>query len=988
LAEKVTERSLYAPIVSYLGGLGFKGVQEVEVKGKYPDVTFWYDSTKFVVQVKIGEERKLLEGLVDAYEHARNANVNNIIVLVYPSEIRRPILGAEQLGRLALQTSIDTLILTTYWRDTVKVTVGQLFTELKQRIVKEEITPPRLEFVITTLRESIELMSEQLRSLSPVEIKEARDQVVGRFDLFLALGQLGETERKELEEVASIDLMSYILVNQILFYHIYGSLSGKVPALDDSMDDLARLGDHFERITDINYKAIYSVDILSGLPKTPETTRLIQKIVKGIKIIKPENVPHDLIGRLFHELLPPRTRKILAAFYTKPVAAELLARLTIDKSDEHVADIACGSGTILVSSYRAKFDLLKQSQHVTQRETIEAHKRFVEQELTGIDIMPFATHLSAVNLSSQTVAATTNDLRIAVGDSIDFSKQMRLAGYVNVIPFTRTIQKGIESYGRVQQLLTEYAKPPNYVEVKGAVSPEGTSAAGFTIEKVDCVIMNPPFTDREKMPEEYRNKLLGRTQDDELNVAIEKLTEKCGKQVNLWGYFVALADDLLKPKGKLGVVIPINIFRGKATEQVRNLILDNYHIRYVIKATKNWGFSEGADFRDVLLIAEKRKPNDQDLTGIILLKRPLQDFSFDDIRKIQISICKIPKGAKCDDDNIQAYWVSYEKIKKHRDNLMLLVGFTKLETKELIERFMETVAEKAGDKLTTIHREWIREGFGARPAGLSELIYITNPSGIGRTTRATMILEKVTPRFLNVIVKDSDFRFRIPKSKTIPAVRTNTGVNTLDIGRKYDYLVLDEFEGFDQLMSFSKYKDKRGFRWDVVRQDVRGKETLLALPERFDPYSVNTCLLGFYCDRQFVPNNTMFLLTVKDKALAKLLCLSVNSIVYLLDFYLFKQETTRRYTHIKASDFVLFHVLDHARLSIKEKKQLANLFRKLRKVEFPNILEQLKTCFTARVELDRTILRLLGLSDSEIDQWLPKLYEALVAELEATIATQ
>jgi len=987
LAEKITERTLYAPIISYIGGLGFKGIQEVQVKGKYPDVTFWYDSHKFIVQVKIGEQKKLLEGLVDAYEHSRNANVDNIIVLVYPTEIRRPIAYAGQVERLTLQSEIDTLILTTYWRDTTKITVQQLFTQLKEKIIKEEITPPRLEFVITTLRESIELISGLLCSYSTTQLSNAIDQVVGRFDLFLALGQLGETEREELQ-LASIDLISYLLVNQILFYHIYASLSKKVPELPETIEDVAKLQEHFKIITDINYKAIYSVDILLQLPHTPRITEIVQKIVKGIKVIRPENVTHDLIGRLFHELLPPKTRKILAAFYTKPIAAEILAGLAIDKWNEQVADIACGSGTLLVAAYRRKLDLFKQSQIITDDLLEQTHRQFVERELTGIDIMPFAAHLTAVNLSSQTISVTTNDLRISINDSIEFAKQLKVSDHVEVTPFTRTIQKELQVYEEAQKRLTEYTKPPKYVEVKGAISPEVSKALGFTINKLDCVIMNPPFTDREKMPEDFRNKLLGKSKDKTLNDAIKRIVQKCGNQINLWGYFLALADDLLKPNGKLGVVIPINIFRGKGTEDIRDLVLDNYQIRYVVKATRNWGFSESADFRDVLLIAEKIKPTNSDLTGIVLLKKAIQDLTFDDARKIQAILRKIPKGIVYHDDYLEVYWVSYQEIKKHRDNLMLLVGFTEVKTKETIEKFMEVLAQRARAKLTTIKREWIREGFGARPAGLSELIYITNPSGIGRTTRATMVLERQTARYKEVKVKDSGFRFKISKSKIIPAVRTNTGINTLDIAGKHDYLVLDDFEGFEQLMSFSKYKEKKKFSWNVVRENIRGKETYLALPERFDPYSVNTCLLGFYCDDEFVPNNTMFLLTIKDRDFAKLLCLSINSIVYLVDFYLFKQETTRRYTHIKASDFVLFHVPDLEQLTKKEKRELLDLFNRLKHVEFPSILYQLKNRFLGRMELDRTILKLLGLKNEEIDRWLPQLYDVLVTELETTIATQ
>jgi len=53
--------------------------------------------------------------------------------------------------------------------------------------------------------------------------------------------------------------------------------------------------------------------------------------------------------------------------------------------------------------------------------TLEDHKRFLEQDLTGVDIMPFAAHMAVVHLSLQALAAghETEKVRIAVWDSTE-----------------------------------------------------------------------------------------------------------------------------------------------------------------------------------------------------------------------------------------------------------------------------------------------------------------------------------------------------------------------------------------------------------------------------------------------------------------------------------------------------------------------------------------------------------------------------------------
>ena len=136
--------------------------------------------------------------------------------------------------------------------------------------------------------------------------------------------------------------------------------------------------------------------------------------------------------------------------------------------------------------------------------------------------------------------------------------------------------------------------------------------------------MNPPFSDREKMPEEMRKKLKN-------NIYLSNIL---GNLINLWGYFLILADLLLKKNGKIGCVIPINIIRGRATEKIRNFLLNNYHIEYLIKPVGDIAFSEGAAFRDILFIAKKKKPTGDNLIGIVYFKESLRKMSLEEAKKI------------------------------------------------------------------------------------------------------------------------------------------------------------------------------------------------------------------------------------------------------------------------------------------------------------------------------------------------------------------
>lgn len=68
--------------------------------------------------------------------------------------------------------------------------------------------------------------------------------------------------------------------------------------------------------------------------------------------------------------------------------------------------------------------------------------------------------------------------------------------------------------------------------------------------------------------------------------------------------------------------------------------------------------------------------------------------------------------------------------------------------------------------------------------------------------------------------------------------------------------------------------------------------------------------------------------------------------------------------------------------SQNEVENLLHVFNKYRNVKFPDIMNQLKNKFSVRVEIDKTILKILGFNDDEINKLLDYLYPALANEIE------
>jgi type I restriction-modification system DNA methylase subunit len=644
---------------------------------------------------------------------------------------------------------------------------------------------------------------------------------------------------------------------------------------------------------------------------------------------------------------------------THPIAAEFLAALTIDSYDDIVIDPACGSGTLLVAAYRRKQELYQKL--YGYKGLRRMHKSFIEKEITGVDIMPFASHISAINLTMQNIEQRTNTVRLATLDSLETADLLRTTEFkrkgIKISPYTTTFQS----------TLFEISRQPKKVQKKGSVSAQGKGSE-FRIKPVDVVIMNPPFSDREKMPEDMRNKL-------NKNII---LGEVCGHQINLWGYFLALADLFLKQKGKMGAVIPINIARGKATEKIKSHILKKHHINYIIKPVADIAFSEGAAFRDILLITEKRKPNLTDKTALILLKKSIKKLSTEEIQHLTQII--LESDSNLINEDIEIYWILQKDLIEHKDNLMHFLWCNSIKTIETVKKFFDNIPK---NKLTKIKLDWTKEGFHASPAGLSELAFITNPLDESRIKRAFFTLKSKKDNKLQFEIKDSDFQFEVDVEKTLPALRTITAVKQMDIKKSHDYILLNNFKGFDKVLNLclTKWKKPEAFSWKLVNDKASGKETHLAFSRRFNLYSPNTSLFAFYCDKKFIPPDTLKIFPSFDKDTARFFCLFLNSTINILQMLANKEETTGAYGTIRGTDLVLFHIFDMKKLTDKDKKTLSNLFDKIKKVDFPCILDQLENRFWARVELDKTILNVLGFPEKEINNWLPKIYDTLTSEL-------
>ena len=95
--------------------------------------------------------------------------------------------------------------------------------------------------------------------------------------------------------------ISFFILTQLLFYRVVSQYKKKEL---EPLDNISRTNElntrYFEKIKDVNYHAIFGIDIVSNLPDT--TVPFINAIIDTLKGLRPENIKGDLIGTIFHDL--------------------------------------------------------------------------------------------------------------------------------------------------------------------------------------------------------------------------------------------------------------------------------------------------------------------------------------------------------------------------------------------------------------------------------------------------------------------------------------------------------------------------------------------------------------------------------------------------------------------------------------------------------------------------------------------------------------
>ena len=202
--------------------------------------------------------------------------------------------------------------------------------------------------------------------------------------------------------------IAYRLIARILFYQTLRRYRSDLPQMDISGLNPAaanqKLREFFEEARQIDWQAVFEEDFPDSISLPDLAIEELAKLIQDLNRYNFSNMPQDIIGAVFEELIPPEERHRLGQYFTPEDLVDFINAFCIRTRDDYVLDPTCGTGTFLTRAYD-KMKILGQREH----------RRLLSQ-LWGVDIAHFPAELATINLFRQDLSDYANFPRILSKD--------------------------------------------------------------------------------------------------------------------------------------------------------------------------------------------------------------------------------------------------------------------------------------------------------------------------------------------------------------------------------------------------------------------------------------------------------------------------------------------------------------------------------------------------------------------------------------------
>ncbi|MHB8278188.1 MAG: Eco57I restriction-modification methylase domain-containing protein [Candidatus Humimicrobiaceae bacterium] len=573
-------------IIPILELLGYNKIQDLDfeknIRNKRADIAIIVNSkVKLIVETKKFSE-KLDDHIDQALSYAWNFQVNWVFltngleIRLYKSFIEGVV---DYRDRLIFKTKIDAL----------EENFDSLYKLIsKSNIINEE----NLNSVVKSIKENVteKLLINDLYECRKRLYNDLFDNIKDRYkyddDFKKTLIKWAFETNINTEDPSFLEKLClegvYTLINRVLFLRILEDRKFVKPKLDsESLDYLKRMVEKTSSIMNLAFKEIG--EKFGGLYYAPLFDSIYlediewndESILFLLERLSSHNfaeINRDIIGKTYEKHISKQERKDLGQFYTPDYIIEVILNFTIKElfkvkppNEIKILDPACGSGGFLIKAY----DILRKEYLEKGFYSNTIHQHILENNLYGIDINPFATQLTAMNLLLKDLENPTAKINIVVGDSLDRRLDNSLEIDLHDTPLSK-----INNYNK------------SWASLKSIIDNK----------PFDVIIGNPPYI-RVQNLEEQKKKVY------------KKLYQSAVGSYDICILFLERALELLSNGGILGFIISSKFMNSNYGKNIRKYIKDNAVIENIIDLRELKIFDEATTYPIILIIRKQENQN-------------------------------------------------------------------------------------------------------------------------------------------------------------------------------------------------------------------------------------------------------------------------------------------------------------------------------------------------------------------------------------------
>lgn len=481
-----------------------------------------------------------------------------------------------------------------------------------------------------------------MRDLNILEssVKEAafhlrNDELSAALDKHFGLDNLKkEKSRKQADgcTIATLLIMNAAMLHQRISNGRWLSGISDLSTMKNDVRVVHRISREWERIMRHDFRPVIepALEAVYAIEETGRTfglERALRHIAAEAERIAETyaDMGADHAGPLFNRVMGNQASD--GAYFTRPVAASLLARLTLDAcgdadwsdplvwKDHKIVDLACGSGTLLAAML-TDMKRRARSQGASRDDLANLQKLAVEETIKGMDINPVSLQLAASQLTTGNQEIRYRQMGLHLmpyGPHRDYPNRV-FSGTLELLAQKGIVQRKNELNLDDGEIASQHTwMPSDDAELEDTVS---------AVKDARIIVMNPPFTSRHKMgekfPREIQEKLRARI-DEVHNYLLRSDSGLRGfwDKNSLGPLFIALADHILnQDAGLLVVSHPTIALSGTSGLRERQLLAERFHIHTVLTCHQpsNVNMSHSSGIHESIIVLSRIPPPPHDNT--------------------------------------------------------------------------------------------------------------------------------------------------------------------------------------------------------------------------------------------------------------------------------------------------------------------------------------------------------------------------------------